>query len=253
VRLKGLNAIVTGATSGFGKAIAILFAKEGANVAVVGRNGERGEEVVRLIEENGGRAFFSQTDVTVDESVKNMVESVIDRFGHIDILINNAGVVVKGAAPDLSPEEWERSWQTNVTSVYLVSHYVLPHMLKRKCGVIVNMGSTAGIKGFKDRVAYCAAKFAVVGMTKAMAVDHSKDGVRVNCICPGAVETEAIKSMIENSPDPEQTRNMLLSRRLTPCLGTIEEIAEAVLFLALPQNRYLTGAILNFDGGTSAM
>mgnify|MGYP001233675574 CR=1 FL=1 len=251
MKLKGLTAVVTGATSGIGREIALLFALEGAQVAVVGRNEKRGEDVVQDIEHKGGRASFFKSDLTVESSVEKMVAGVVEEYKQIDILVNNAGVVIPGSITDIGFEEWERTWQANVTSVYLTSRYVLPYMLERKQGTIVNMASEAGLKGFKDRAAYCSAKAAVVGMTKAMAVDHSENGIRVNCLCPGTIETDMVANIIQNSPDPEQTRQMMLDRRLTPFLGTTEEIAQATLFLASPEARFMTGAILSVDGGAA--
>lgn len=248
MKLQGLTAIVTGATSGLGRAIALLFAQEGAAVVVCGRNEERGMAVVREIGKNG-RAAFIQADVTDESSVQCMVEHVLSEFNQIDILVNNAGLMIPGSVPEITPEQWEKTWQTNVTSAYLVSHAVLPHMLARKSGVIVNMSSEAGLKGLKNRAAYCAAKTALIGLTKAMAVDHAGDGIRVNCLCPGTIETEMVHSLIESSPNPQQTRQMMLDRRLTPYLGTAAEIARAALFLSVPENAYTIGAILSVDGG----
>ncbi|MET3505735.1 SDR family NAD(P)-dependent oxidoreductase [Halalkalibacter oceani] len=251
MRFENKTAIVTGSTAGFGKAIAIAFAKEGAKVAVTGRNAQEGHEVVRIIRRQGGNAFFVQAEMTDESSVNHMVEQIMSTCSQIDVLVNNVGTVFQGNILELSPADWTKSWQANVDSAYLTSRAVLPHMLKRKEGVIVNMGSTAAVKGLKNRVAYCTGKFALIGLTKALAVDHSKEGIRVNCICPGAVETEMVKAMINSSPDPEKTRQMLVDRRLTNELGTVEEIAEATLFLASPQMKYMTGAILSVDGGAS--
>lgn len=252
MQLQGLTALVTGATSGLGRGIALLFAQEGAAVAVCGRDAGRGSEVVSEIESQGGQAAFFAADVTAAAAVETMVAQVLARFGQIDILVNNAGLVIPGAIPAISPEQWETTWQTNVTSTYLLSHAVLPHMLARRSGAIVNMGSEAGLKGLRQRAAYCAAKAAVVGLTKAMAVDHSGDGVRVNCLCPGTVETDMVQRVIAGSPDPAATRQMMVDRRLTPYLGTVAEIARAALFLAAPANAYTTGAILAVDGGATA-
>jgi meso-butanediol dehydrogenase/(S,S)-butanediol dehydrogenase/diacetyl reductase len=252
LKLKGLTAVVTGSTSGIGKGIALLFAQEGANIVVVGRNFERGNKVIEEIKYIGGQALFSQTDLTVETSVREMVKEVINRFGQIDILVNNVGLVIPGAIPDINSEDWAKTWQTNVTSVYMASHEVIPYMQQRKSGAIVNIASEAGLKGLKNRAAYCSAKYAVVGMTKAMAVDHSGDGIRINCLCPGTIETEMVASLIANSSHPEQTRQMMIDRRVTPYLGTVEEVARAALFLCDPENLYTTGAVLSVDGGATA-
>jgi NAD(P)-dependent dehydrogenase (short-subunit alcohol dehydrogenase family) len=252
MRLRGLVAIVTGATSGLGEAIARRFAREGALVAVIGRDEERGERVVSGIAADGGTAAFIRTDVTKENEVREMVENVLDRFGKIDIVVNNAGLVIPGDAVSLTLDEWETVFAVNVTSCYLVSRHTLPHLLKQGSGVIINVSSEAGLKGIANRAAYCAAKSAIIGFTKAMAVDYSPRGVRVNCICPGTVETPMVRRNLEKTADPDGLRREFLQRRLTPYLGTPEEIAEAALFLALPENRYVTGTILSVDGGASA-
>lgn len=249
MRLKGQIALVTGATSGLGESIAKRFAHEGAQVIVVGRNEERGASVAAAIKEAGGEAIFIQAELTREEDVKNMVQKAVAHFGSIDIVINNAGLVIPGNVADLSLEQWDKVFQTNVTSTFLVSHYALPVLIEKKSGSIINISSEAGLKGLQNRAAYCAAKAAVVGLTKAMAVDHSPQGVRVNCICPGTIETPMVRNLIDSSVNPEDTMKQFLQRRLTPYLGTPEQIAEAAVYFALPDNLYVTGAILSIDGG----
>ncbi|GAX88567.1 SDR family NAD(P)-dependent oxidoreductase [Effusibacillus lacus] len=252
MRLHGEVAVITGATSGIGEAIARRFSEEGAKVAVVGRNKERGEAVVSAIKSRGGTASFFSVDVTSDKDVKNMVDSVIRHFGTLTIIVNNAGLVVPGTVIDMTPDQWENVFRTNVTSTYLVSHYSMPYLVKQRKGSVINISSEAGLKGFKDRSAYCAAKAAIVGLTKAMAVDHSGSGVRINCICPGTVETPMVQRVIDCHANPVLMREEFLLRRLTPYLGVPEDIAEAALYFALPENRYTTGAILSVDGGALA-
>jgi len=250
--LKGEVALVTGATSGLGEAIARRFAAEGALVAVVGRDEERGQRVVREITERAGEARFFAADVTKDLAVARLISHVVKAFGDLGIVVNNAGLSKAGTVLDTTPDDWKLLWQVNVTSAYLVSHHAMPHLLRRGAGSVINVSSEAGLKGLKDRAAYCAAKAAIVGLTKAMAVDHSPDGVRVNCICPGTVETPMIGRMIESNADPQALKDAFIQRRLTPFLGSPEDIAEAALYLALPGNRYVTGAVLAVDGGSSA-
>lgn len=245
-------AIVTGATSGIGKAIATLFAKEGAKVVVVGRNEERGTDVVKTIKANGGEALLVRADVTVEDEVKQVVETTINTYGTIDILVNNAGVVFAGSIPETDLANWKNVYDTNVTSTYLFCHYVLPEMIAKKKGSIINIASEAGVKGFKNRAAYCAAKAAVIGLTKAMAVDHSPLGIRINAISPGTVETPLVEQVIQNHPNPDEMRSELLSRRLLPYLGSVDEIAECALFLASAKTTYMTGANLIIDGGATA-
>jgi NAD(P)-dependent dehydrogenase (short-subunit alcohol dehydrogenase family) len=251
-RLLGEVAIVTGASSGIGEAIARRFAAEGAGVAVVGRNAERGERVVREIAEAGGTAAFFAADVTDDAAVQRLVAAVIERFGGFGIVVNNAGLSVPGTLVDITPAQWDEVMRLNLTSAYLVNHHALPHLLQRGEGSIVHVSSEAGLKGLKDRAAYCAAKAGLVGLTKAMAVDHSPAGVRVNCICPGTVETPMVSRLIDEHADPQAMKQAFLQRRLTPYLGSPDDIAEAALYFALPGNRYVTGAVLSVDGGALA-
>lgn len=252
MRLSNQVAVVTGSTSGLGEAIARRFAREGANVVVVGRNEERGSRVVASIESEGGRAIFVFADVTKEANVKQLIELTLNNFGSIDTVVNNTGLVIPGSVTDLSLEQWQTVFDVNVTSAYLVSHYALPAMIPKNRGSIINISSEAGLKGFKNRSAYCSAKAALIGFTKAMAVDYSPHGIRVNCICPGTIETPMVIKLIENHADPVGMKNEFLQRRLTPCLGTPEEIAEAAVYFALPENLYVTGAILSIDGGALA-
>jgi NAD(P)-dependent dehydrogenase (short-subunit alcohol dehydrogenase family) len=252
MRLHNEIAIVTGATSGLGEAIARRFGAEGAAVAVVGRNHERGASVVDAIVASGGTAAFLAADVTVEADVARLVAAVVTRFGKPGILVNNAGLTIPGAVVDLSLEQWETIFRINVTSTYLVSHYVIPHMVEQRNGSVINISSEAGLKGFKARAGYCAAKSALIGLTKAMAIDHSGSGVRVNCICPGTIETPLVKRLLAAHSDPEALMAEFLQRRLTPFLGAPEDIAEAALYFAERKNRYATGAILSVDGGALA-
>ncbi|NRF67209.1 glucose 1-dehydrogenase [Aquincola sp. S2] len=251
-RLMDQVALVTGATSGIGEAIARRFGAEGARVAVVGRDHERGEAVARSIAEVGGTAQFFAADVTSDDAVGSLVRAVLDRFGGLDIVVNNAGLSVPGNVVDTAPAQWDALFRINVRSAYLVSHHTLPHLLACGAGSVINISSEAGLKGLKDRAAYCAAKAALVGLTKAMAVDHSPHRIRINCICPGTVETPMVRRLIDSDADPLAMKKAFLQRRLTPHLGSPEDIAEAAVYFALPGNGYVTGAVLSVDGGSLA-
>ncbi|NEU30910.1 SDR family oxidoreductase [bacterium LRH843] len=249
--LKNQVAIVTGATSGIGEGIASLFASHGAKVVVVGRNRDRGNTIVQKINETDGEAVFFQADVTDEEQVKSVVSKTIDTYGKIDILVNNAGIVFSGSIPETNLENWQNIYETNVTSVYLFCHHVLPYMIREKSGSIINIASEAGVKGLKNRAAYCAAKAAVIGLTKAMAVDHSPLGIRINAISPGTIETPMVEQVINSNPEPEEMRAELISRRILPYLGTVEEIAECARYLASSKARYMTGANIAIDGGAT--
>ncbi|MFC5703738.1 SDR family NAD(P)-dependent oxidoreductase [Cohnella faecalis] len=245
------SVIVTGSTSGIGKEIAFAFASQGADIAIIGRNADKGKEAVDTIRGMGRHAVFIATDLTNEASVKKMADEAMRSLGRVDVLVNNAGHLVSGAVPDIRPEDWHKTWQTNVTSVYLACHYLLPHMLNNRSGAIVNIASETALKGYKNRAAYGAAKAAVISLTKSMAVDHSEAGIRVNCLCPGTVETEMFNHLLTHNLDPNRHKQAMLDRRLTPFLGTIGEVAKAVLFLADPDMNYMTGSVLTLDGGSS--
>jgi len=251
-RLRDEVAIVTGATSGLGEAIAKRFAAQGASVVVVGRNQQRGENVVRAIADAGGVAVFHAADVTDEDAVRGLVEATVSRFGKLTSVVNNAGLSVPGSVLDISHEQWETVFRINVTSAYLVSHHAMPHLLKHGNSSVVNISSEAGLKGLKNRSAYCAAKAALIGLTKAMAVDHSPNGVRVNCVCPGTIETPMVSRLIADHENPAKMKEEFIQRRLTPYLGTPDDIAEAALYFASPANSFTTGAILSVDGGALA-
>jgi NAD(P)-dependent dehydrogenase (short-subunit alcohol dehydrogenase family) len=251
-RLRDEVALVTGATSGIGEAIARRFAAEGAQVAVVGRDARRGDAVASAIAAAGGRARFFAADLTDDAAVGALVAAVLAHFGDLSIVVNNAGRSVPGTVIDTTAAQWEDVWRVNVSSAFLTSHHAMPHLLERGGGCVIHIASEAGLKGLRERAAYCAAKAALVGLTKAMAVDHSPYGVRVNCICPGTVETPMVAQLIETHANPAAMKEVFLERRLTPYLGTPDDIAEAALYMALPHNRYLTGGVLSVDGGSLA-
>lgn len=248
--LKDKTALVTGAGAGIGREIALAFALEGARLVVTDRG--RAAETEKDIRQSGGQCLFVRADVTRENDVKALVEKAKADMGRIDILVNNAGGVIEGTVVSHTLDEWKRVMDLNVTSVFLVSHCVLPIMERDGGGVVLNISSEVGIKGFRGRAAYAAGKSAVIGLTKAMAVDHAAQGIRVNALCPGTVLTPGVKRMIEGSPDPEKKMKEFVSRRLTPYLGTAEDVAHAALFLCSAQATYFNGAIIPIDGGSTA-
>ena len=251
MRFSKTNVIVTGSTSGIGQEIALRFAAEGANVVIVGRSRDKGEAVAKQIGELGRKSLFVQTELTDETSVESMTQQALEHLGKIDIVVNNAGYLVSGSVTDTSVDDWNATWQTNVTAVFLTSRSVIPHMLARGSGCIVNIASETALKGFKNRAAYSAAKAAVIALTKSMAVDHTESGIRINCLSPGTVETEMFNNLLRYNLEPDKHKQRMLDRRLTPYLGTIDQVAGAVLFLADPGMAYLTGAVLTLDGGSS--
>ena len=252
MRLKDRVAIVTGGTSGIGRATAVLFAREGARVAVTGRDEARGREVVAAIEKDGGRAIFVRTDVRLAADCKRAVDETLRAFGRLDVLFNNAGVFHPHTTVDCTEAEWDEQIDVNLKGVFLMSKAALPEMIRRRSGVIIHNSSGWGVVGGDAAVAYCASKGGVVLMTKAMAIDHGKDGIRVNCVCPGDVETPML-------PDDARQRGMAweeyakgAANRPLGRIGRPEEIARAVLFLASDDASFMTGAALVVDGGGAA-
>jgi len=245
-------ALITGGTSGIGEATAILFAKEGASVALTGRNQERGEQVRDKILRDGGKALFIASDVRMPEDCRRAVDQTLKVFGQLDILFNNAGVFYPHTIIDCSEEEWDEQLKVNLKGTFLMSKFALPEMIRRGSGVIINNSSGWGIAGGDSAVAYCASKGGVVLLTKAMAIDHGRQGIRVNCICPGDVDTPML-------PEDARMRGLKWQDYLAGCanrplgrIGTPDEIAKAVLFLASDDSSFMTGAALVVDGGGTA-
>ena len=252
MRLLNKVALITGATSGIGEASALLFAQEGAKVAVSGRNATRGRQVTERILKSGGQGIFIQGDVSKADDCRRMVDETIHSFGRLDVLFNNAGVFFPHTALDCSEEEWDQQIDINLKGTFLMSKYALPPMIAQGGGVIINNSSGWGIVGGDSAVAYCASKGGVVLLTKAMAIDHGRQGIRVNCICPGDVDTPML---------PEDARlrgldwkNYLAGAANRPMgrIGTPDEIAKAVLFLACDDSSFMTGTALVVDGGGTA-
>jgi NAD(P)-dependent dehydrogenase (short-subunit alcohol dehydrogenase family) len=249
MRLHNKAALITGGTSGIGEATALLLAKEGAKVSVTGRNPERGRAVAEKITNYGGTAIFVQTDVRSAADCNRAVEQTLNAFKSLDILFNNAGVFYPHTVVECTEEEWDLQLDINLKGTFLVSKAVLPHMVKRRRGVIINNSSGWGLAGGDSAVAYCASKGGVVLLTKAMAIDHGPQGIRVNCICPGDVDTPML-------PEDARMRGLNWEDYLAGCakrplgrIGTPEEIAKAVLFLASDDSSFMTGAALVVDGG----
>ena len=250
--LAGKIALVTGAGSGIGAAIAERFARAGAHVVVTDVDEAMAAGTERRVVASGGTAESSRLDVTDEAEVRRIAGLVHERHRHLDILVNNAGVGHVGTMLQASGEDLDRLYAVNVRGVFNVTKAFLPAMVARRAGVVVNIASIAGIVGLRDRLAYCTTKFAVVGLTKSLALDHALDGVRVNCICPGRVETPFVTARLREYPDPEQAYRDMAASQAVGRMGRPEEIAAAAEYLAGDDAAFITGSALIIDGGLSA-
>ena len=250
--LAGKTALVTGAGSGIGAAIAERFARSGAHVIVTDINEAQAAEMNTQLRASGGSAEALRLDVTMEDDARRVAEMVHRRHQRLDILVNNAGIGHVGGMPTTSGADLDRLYAVNVRGVFNVTKAFLPAMIARRAGAIVNIASIAGIVGLRDRLAYCTTKFAVVGMTKSLALDHALDGIRVNCICPGRVETPFVTARLREYPDPEKAYREMAASQAVGRMGRPEEIAAAAEYLASDDAAFVTGSALIIDGGLSA-
>jgi meso-butanediol dehydrogenase / (S,S)-butanediol dehydrogenase / diacetyl reductase len=245
MRLTGKVAIITGGGSGIGKAIAMAFVREGAKVVIAGRDGKKLEHAAAEI---GGECLAISADVSLASDVQNLVSAAIERFQHINILINNAAVLLPGTAESLSEEDFDQTFNINVRGLWLLSRAVLPHMRAAGGGSIINIASVLSLVGARNRVAYSASKGAVMAMTKAMALDHAAENIRVNCIAPGIVATE----MVEKFNTDQAARRQREAMHPMGRFGQPEDVASAAVFLASDESRWTTGSVMTIDGGYCA-
>ena len=248
MKLRNKVIVVTGGGSGIGRACAVEFAREGAQLIIADLNLQSAEETAQRIESSGGKATPCNTDVSKPESVKQLVEFTIKNFGAVDGLINNAAIQINKSVEDTSFEEWTQQVSVNLGGVFLCSKYFLPHLRKSR-GSIVNMSSVNGFFVEPGCAGYCATKAAIIGFTKAMAIDHGKDGIRVNCICPGYIDAGLAEGYFESQRDPEAARREAGKLHALWRIGKPEEVARAAVFLASEDASFVTGTAMVVDGG----
>ena len=251
-RLAGKTALITGAGTGIGRAIALAMAREGAEVALAARRRELLDAVAREIGGAGGVAVAIQCDVTNRASVENAIAVTVKRFGGLNVVVNNAGAALVADAEKTSDEDWRRILDVNLTGTFLVSRAALPEFRRAGGGAIVNIGSVLGLVARKDRAAYCAAKGGVTSLTKAMALDHAHEKIRVNCICPSIVETPLGTASLASTGDVEEARRVRAREIPLGRLGKPEDVAELAVYLASDEASWVTGAAWPLDGGLTA-
>jgi len=246
------TALVTGAGSGIGAAIAQLFAKTGAFVGVIDKDTEAALATTKLIQQEGFKASSHGLDVTEDGACQSMVGDFHDHHGKVDVLVNNAGIGHVGTLLQTEGADLDRMYATNVRGVFNMIKASLPDMIEAGQGNIINLASIGGVVAVRDRLAYCTTKFAVVGLTKCVALDHAKEGIRCNCICPGRVETPFVTARLKEYPDSEKAYQEMASTQALGRMAKPEEIAAAALYLASDASAFITGTDFVIDGGWSA-
>jgi len=250
LRLANKIAVVTGAGTGIGRAIAQAFVREGAKVALVGR---RALPLQSLAQEVGGSPLVCVANVSRQADIDRVLQQVNASFGAPNVLVNNAGVLHIGTAEQITEEQWDQTFNVNVRGLWLLSRAILPHMRKAGGGSIVNVASVLGINGARLRAAYAASKGAVVLLTKCMAIDHGTEKIRVNAICPSFVETDLTVDVIRKAPDPGAVRKERIGVHPIGRLGEPEDIAGLAVYLASDESSWVTGAIMPVDGGYLAV
>lgn len=252
MRLKDKVCIITGGGSGIGRAACLMFAKEGAKLAIADKRMEPARAVAEECAKLDAKAIALEIDVSKAADAKRMVDKTVQEFGRLDVLLNNAGYGIAGSVLETDEEAWEDLMAVNVRGVFLCTKYAIPAMAANGGGSIVNTASVVASVGIKNRAAYCASKGAVAALTRAVAIDHVADGIRCNAIAPGTIDTPYFSEILAKSPDAPAIRKGLEQRQLMNRLGTPEEIAAGMLFLASDESRFATGSILTIDGGMTA-
>ncbi|CAN5482456.1 glucose 1-dehydrogenase [soil metagenome] len=245
--------IVSGGASGIGLAAAIKFAKNGYNVVIIDIDDEKGNKAVQKIKDLGQDAAFCLCDISNKEQVRHAGQVTKERFGRADVLINNAGLEVRGSIMQCTEEDWDRLYEINLKGIYNMSHTFIPFMIEQGKGSIVNNGSILGYRTVGERAAYSSSKGAIDTLTRSMAFDLAINNIRVNCVVPGAIDTPLLRGSINDSPDPAETERFLGSKSVLNRMGTSEEVANVMYFLASDDASFVTGAAYFVDGGWSIM
>ncbi len=249
MKLEGKVALITGGSLGLGKATAHLFAQEGANVVITGRTEKTLVEKVGKAKKAGHEISHIVSDVSIESNCREAVDFTLDKYGKIDILINNAGILGVGRTHETEIDFWDKIFAINVRGTYLMSKFTIPHMLENGGGCIVNNSSVLGLKALPGVAAYNSTKGAITQLTRSMALDYAKDGIRVNAICPGTIETPMVDGLLDGMPDRDAAEELFKSFHPMGRFGTPEEIAHAVLFLCDDSIGFMTGTMLSVDGG----
>jgi len=251
-RLAGKSAVITGGGTGIGQAIALAFAREGAQVAVAGRRKEKLDETLHLLQQAGCSALALECDVTKAADTQRVLKSAEDAFGKVNVLVNNAGALSVSTVENITEEDWDRVMATNVKGPFLMSRAALPAMRRAGGGSIINVGSVLGIVAIRDRAAYCASKGGVSMLTKAMALDHAQDNIRVNCVCPSIVESDMTRNLFAETEAGQQARESRLASIPLGRFGKPADIAGLTVFLASEESSWMTGTVIPVDGGVTA-
>ena len=249
MELDGKVALVTGGNSGIGKAVAEIFTREKAKVVIAARNEKNGAQTVEDIKRKGGVITFIKTDMRDPTQVKHLIDETVKMHGSIDILCNNAGIEFLKPLVDTTVDEWDSIMNTNLRGLFLASKYAIPHMMQKKKGVIVNIASQLGVSALEGLSVYCTTKAGIMMLTRVMALECIPHGIRVNCVCPGAIDTPMVDREVALDEDPDLARKIMAGRHPIGRLGRSEEVAEAVLFMASDRSSFIVGECLLVDGG----
>ncbi|MGE8941626.1 SDR family oxidoreductase [Leptospira interrogans] len=252
MRLKDKSCIITGGGSGIGRAACLMFAKEGARLVIADKRKDQAQSVADECVKLGAKAIALEVDVTKSADAKRMVDETVKAYGRLDVLLNNAGYGIAGNVVETDEDAWEALMAVNVRGVYLCTKFAIPAMAANGGGSIVNTASVVAAVGIKDRAAYCASKGAVAALTRAVAIDHVAQGIRCNAISPGTINTPYFEDILAKSPNAAEILQGLKDRQLMRRLGTPDEIAAGMLFLASDESSFATGTILTIDGGMTA-